>query len=360
MAELVALGPAGLRVPPIGCGIMSVAYYGSGDAGADEASQLAAIDELVARSAPHPAFLDTAFIYANAHLTSEEVVGKAVAKHGRERFVIATKFGLLPGGQPPCSSREVIHAQFAESCRRLGTRPDLLYQHRQDPARPVEEVVADLAALVAAGEVKYIGLSEVTADELRRAHAVHPITAVQMEWSLAERGVEASGLLQACRELGVGIVAYSPLARGILTAAPPDTGALPACDLRKAGDRYPRFADGALQANVAKAASLRALAARKGCTPAQLALAWLLAKGRALGVSVVPIPGSKTPARVAENMGAAAVAAALSDAELAEIEALDVAAVGARYAASMMPWTAQGRLQQAHEAEAQTAGAGSS
>lgn len=184
------LGSQGLLVPRIGLGVMSAAFYGSGDPAADEAASLAAIDAYVALCTPHPAFLDTAYIYSSpTGLHSESIVAKAIAKHGRAAFVIATKFG---SSQPPCSSREVIASQYSESVARLGTTPDLYYQHRPDPARPTAEVVADLAQMVAEGKFKYVGLSECTPAELRAAHAVHPISAIQMEYSLAERGIEAS------------------------------------------------------------------------------------------------------------------------------------------------------------------------
>lgn len=235
---LAPLGRQGMMVPRIGLGVMSLAFYGSGDAAADEAASLAAIDKLVAVCAPSPAFLDTAWIYASATHHSEAIVGKAIAKHGRDSFVIATKFGAnLTTG--PDSSRAAIHAQYAESVARLGTTPDLYYQHRPDPRRDVAEVVADLAEMVADGRIKYIGLSECTPDELRRAHAVHPVTAIQMEWSLAERGIEAA-VVPAARELGVGIVAYSPLSRGLFTTAFVEAGA----GSFGAGDRrnvFPRF-----------------------------------------------------------------------------------------------------------------------
>lgn len=230
--ELHPLGSQGLRTPRLGLGVMSAAFYGSGDTKADEEAQLAALDKLVELAAPSPAFIDTAWIYAHpTGLHSEEIVAKSIAKHGRERFIIATKFGTV-SGSAPCSSTEVIHAHYADSLRRLGTRPDLYYQHRPDLKRPIEEVrrlcacartqgyeqnnhydhtftllpaqvMADLKAMHAEGKFLYAGLSECTAAELRRAHAVFPVSAIQMEWSIAERGVEAA-LVPTCAELGVG------------------------------------------------------------------------------------------------------------------------------------------------------------
>ena len=345
------VGRQGMVAPRIGLGVMSLAFYGSGDGAADEASSLAAIDALVAACAPAPAFLDTAWVYASAvtGLHSETIVGKAVAKHGRAAFVIATKFGIkmTPTGLSPDSSRDNIHAQYSESVARLGTTPDLYYQHRPDPARDVADVVADLALMVADGRIKYIGLSECTPDELRRAHAVHPVTAIQMEWSLQERGIEAA-VVPAARALGVAIVAYSPLARGLLTASfvtGGGTASFGPGDFR--ATRMPRFQGGALEANAAKAAAVAALAARLGCTPAQLSLAWLLRQGP----DVFPIPGSKTPARVEENMGALAVAGRLTDADLVAIEALDATAVGPRGGPGAMTLSYEARMPAAAAAE---------
>jgi aryl-alcohol dehydrogenase-like predicted oxidoreductase len=286
---------------------------GSGSTEADERSQLEAIDALVAHCAPAPAFIDTAWIYYTNGLHSEEIVGKAVAKHGRAAFVIATKFGNLRfGAGPPCSSTAVIHEQYAESVARLGCAPDLYYQHRPDLTRDVAEVMADLKEMHGRGLFKYAGLSECTSAELRRAHAVFPVSCVQMEYSLAERGIEAS-LLPTCKELGVGVVAYSPLARGLLT------GTVKSAESLDKGDRrlpHPRWSGEAMASNVARFATLGDVAAKKGCTPSQLCLAWLLAKWE----MVVPIPGSKTAARVLENMGAIDIK--LSPEEVAALEAM--------------------------------------
>lgn len=186
------------------------------------------------------------------------------------------------------------------------------------------DVVRDLAEMVADGRIRYIGLSECTAAELRRAYAVHPITAIQMEWSLAERSIEAS-IVPTCRELGVGLVAYSPLSRGLLTATVGSREGLVEGDRRL---MLPRFAEGAIDENARKAADLGRVAARLGATPAQVSLAWLLRQGE----FVFPIPGTKTVSRVVENVGAIELAERLSDAEVAEISALNLAATGARYA----------------------------
>ena len=201
MQKLVALGAEGLRVPGLGLGLMSVVTYGSGNPTEDESRQLAAIDKLVEICSPSPCFLDTAFLYAHpTGLHSESIVGKAISKHRRENFVVATKFGVTRQG--PDSSTEAIHAQYAASTARLGCIPDLYYQHRADPKRSIKDVMRDLKAMYAEGKFKYVGLSECTPNELREAHSVFPVSCIQMEWSLAERGIEKS-LVPVCKELGV-------------------------------------------------------------------------------------------------------------------------------------------------------------
>jgi aryl-alcohol dehydrogenase-like predicted oxidoreductase len=340
--ELFPLGREGLMVPRIGLGVMSAAFYSSGDTKAAETASLEAIDELVPICAPNPCFLDSAWIYSHpTGLHSEEIVAKAVAKHGRSAFVIATKCGSSPAGKAPDSSTATIKAQYADSVRRLGCAPDLYYQHRPDPARDTAAVAADFKAMIAEGKFRYYGLSECSPAELRRAHAVHPCSAVQMEWSLAERGVEST-LLPTARELGVGVVAYSPLSRGLLTGALP-----PAFDATDRRALFPRFQGPNLDGNVAKAARLAELAAAKGCTAAQLSLAWLLAQG----VDVFPIPGTKTASRVRENMGALGVA--LSPEDAASLADAGIALDGNRYGPAMMALAIEGRL--AAEAAAATA-----
>jgi len=341
-AALVAMGPAGLWAPRMGLGVMSAAFYGTGDAAADEAASLAAIDAAVELCAPSPVLLDTAWIYSSpGGLHSEAIVGSAVRKHGRAAFIIATKFGSFLDA-PPDSSLETMEKQYCESIARLGTAPDLYYQHRPDPKRDVVEVMKDLKRFVEDGRIKYVGLSECTAEELRRAHEVHPVTAVQMEWSLCERGVEApqggvESLVALARRLGVAIVCYSPLARGLLGG-----GLATAADVAAPVDRrrnLPRFASGAMEENVARAAALHALGERYSATPAQLALAWLLRQGP----NVFPIPGTKTRARVAENFGALDLAAALREEDVKDIEALSFSQVGARYGAAGVPFTWEAR-----------------
>ncbi|EQC36084.1 alcohol dehydrogenase [Saprolegnia diclina VS20] len=263
--------------------------------------------------------IDTAWIYQSfgidgkPNVTNEALVGKALKRFGRDKFIVATKFGLGvdANGQRYISGKPAfIREQLAESLERLGIDSvDLYYMHRMDPSTPIEETMATLKELVDEGKIKYVGLSECSSSELRRAHAVHPVSAIQMEWSLNTRDIEDS-VAKTARELGVGIVAYSPLGRGLLTGAIASTNDISEKDMRR---RNPRFVDGNLEQN--KATQLFELAKAKGVTPAQLALAWVLHRGD----DVVPIPGTKSPARLIENAGAAAIQ--LSAAELAEIEA---------------------------------------
>lgn len=270
-------------------------------------------------------FLDTAWIYQHfeSGATNEELVGRAIAKHGREKWVIATKFGITLGeaGMAFNGSREVIRSQVADSLKRLGTDYiDLYYQHRIDPDTPIEDTVAELKALVAEGKIKYIGLSECTADELRRAHAVHPITAIQIEWSIATRDVEAT-LVPTARELGVGIVAYSPFNRGLLSRTFAAREEIQDGDFRK---NLPRFDDAKFQENKKSGDRLHDLASKMSRrtppvsvhpTAAKLALAWVHAQGK----DVVPIPGTTKASRLVENSEAVLLSTVL---EKGDVEAL--------------------------------------
>jgi len=316
------LGP--LEVPVIGFGAMGCTAFYNADPAATEAASLAAIAEYVAACAPGKAFVDTAWIYAHpsgAH--NETLVGKAIAAHGRDAFIIATKCGIRADFQTD-SSEAAVREQLAASLARLGVSCiDLYYQHRADAATPPAALAATMAALIREGSVRHYGLSECTPAELRAAHAVAPVAAVQLELSLQTRDAEAA-LIPACRELGVGVVAYSPLGRGLLAGAFAARADLAETDWRR---RAPRFSEANLATNAAHAAALAALAARHGATPAQLALAWALRRG------ACPIPGSKSAARVRENVAAAALAARLSEAELDEAAAAVPEAVGERYEA---------------------------
>ncbi|MEU6559704.1 aldo/keto reductase [Nocardia nova] len=268
--------------------------------------------------------LDTANVYGAG--ANEELVGRAIAGR-RDEVVLATKFGIVWGEDGSMGARGDA-AYVAESCdeslRRLGVdHIDLYYQHRVDPNVPIEETWGALADLVTAGKVRYLGISEASADTIRRAHAVHPVTALQSEWSLWTRGIEAE-VAPACRELGIGIVPFSPLGRGFLTGAITSTAELPADDMRRA---LPRFADENIDRNLAVVAELRAMAEEKDVTAGQLALAWVQARGE----DVVPIPGTKRRTYLEQNV--AAVDIELSAADLARIEAAAPADAfaGARY-----------------------------
>ena len=254
-------------------------------------------------------FFDTADAYGWG--ANEEVVGEALRGH-REQVFLATKCGFVPGPSGGAMERDGspahIRAACAASLRRLGVQTiDLYYLHRVDPKTPIEDSVRAMAALVAEGKVRYLGLSEISPDTLRRAQAVHPITAVQSEYSLWTRDPE-EGILQACRDLGVGFVPFSPLGRGFLAGTVRSLEGLPSSDFRRG---LPRFQAGNLERNLVLQERLRALAAKKGCTPAQLALAWVLAQGD----DIVPIPGTKRPKYLEENVGAVDLRLSPSDLE---------------------------------------------
>ena len=258
-------------------------------------------------------FLDTADMYGP--FTNEELVGRAIAGL-RDEVVLATKFGNVRG---PNGERlgingtpEYVHEACDASLRRLGVdHIDLYYQHRVDPDTPIEETVGAMKELVEQGKVRHLGLSEASPETIRRAHAVHPITALQTEYSLWTRDVERE-ILPAVRELGIGFVPYSPLGRGLLTGAI-NHGTLEEGDSRNSG-HFPRLNGEALDANLVLVDKVRRIAEDKSCTPGQLALAWVLAQGE----DVVPIPGTKRVKYLEENVGATSVA--LSEAELRGLE----------------------------------------
>ncbi|AII53535.1 hypothetical protein N008_16320 [Hymenobacter sp. APR13] len=276
-------------------------------------------------------FFDTADMYGP--YKNEELVGKAL-KDRRQQVVIATKFGILRDPSDPSkrgiSGRpEYVRQACDDSLRRLGTDYiDLYYQHRVDPATPIEETIGAMAELVKAGKVRHLGMSEAAPDTLRRASAVHPIAALQTEYSLWSRDPE-DGVLQACRELGIGFVPYSPLGRGFLTGQIQKFEDLAPNDYRRF---TPRFQDENFQKNLDLVARINELANQKNCTPGQLALAWVLAQGD----DVVPIPGTKRVSYLEENLGALDVQ--LSPDELAQLDAMAPrgAAAGQRYPEQMM------------------------
>jgi aryl-alcohol dehydrogenase-like predicted oxidoreductase len=319
------LGSQGLQVSAEGLGCMGMTWaYGAGD----EQAGLATIDRALELGVT---FLDTAEVYGP--YTNEELVGRAIAGR-RDQFEIATKFGFVinpdaPSDRATDGSPENARRACESSLERLGVdHIDLFYQHRVDPNVPIEETVGGMAELVQAGKVRYLGLSEASADTIRRAHAAHPITAVQSEYSLWTRDPEDQ-VLATLRELGIGLVAYSPLGRGFLTGKIRSLEDLPEDDWRRTN---PRFQEAALRENLQLADQVTALADKRKVTPAQLAVAWVLAKGD----DIVPIPGTKSPQRLEEN--AAAVDVLLSAAEVQELDnaiSRD-AIVGSRYSEQMM------------------------
>ncbi len=277
-------------------------------------------------------FLDSAEIYGP--YKNEELLNRFLKEAGRERVVLATKFGFKINEKGVITGVDSTPANVRRACeaslQRLGVDAiDLFYQHRVDPKTPIEDTVGVMAELVKEGKVRALGLSEAGANTLRRAAAVHPIAALQTEFSLWSREVASNGILDACRELGVGFVPYSPLGRGFLTGAIQKVSDLDESDWRRTN---PRFNEEALKENLKLADAIKTLAGQKGCSPAQLALAWVLAQGE----DIVPIPGTKRVKYLEDNMGAAAVH--LSAEELGEIEAAcgDFQVVGQRYPAAMM------------------------
>ena len=297
------------------------AFYGS----TDEGEAIATIQRALELGID---FLDTAQMYGP--LTNEELVGRAIKGH-RDEYVIATKFarrmdaataGDMSTAGPLDGSAEHVRSSIDGSLKRLGTdHVDLYYQHRVDPKVPIEETVGAMAELVEQGKVLHLGLSEAAPQTIRRAHAVHPITAVQTEYSLWTRDPEAE-IVPTCRELGIGFVPYSPLGRGFLSGRFRSPEDLDEGDFRRSG---PRFKGENLEANLKLAAKVSEIAADKGVTPAQLAIAWVLAQGEDL----VPIPGTKRRTYLEQNAGAVEVE--LTDEDLGRIDTEVPKAAGDRY-----------------------------
>ncbi|MWV60533.1 aldo/keto reductase [Rathayibacter sp. VKM Ac-2754] len=312
-------GPAALHVSRLGLGAMGMSDYYTG-AGTDDAESIRTIHRALDLGVT---FVDTAEIYGP--YTNEELVGRALAGR-RDEVVLASKFGIMlhrtTGERGLDGSPDNLRLAVEGSLRRLGTdRIDLYYQHRMDPSVPVEDTAGAFAELIQEGKILAYGLSEAAPATIRRAHAVHPVTALQSEYSLWTRDPEAE-VLPVLRELGIGFVPYSPLGRGFLTGAIRSVDALGADDFRRDN---PRFAGGALEANLRIVEEVDRVAAEADATPAQVALAWLLAQGD----DIAPIPGTKRVSRIEEN--AAADALELTDEQLAALGAVE-APVGDRYA----------------------------
>lgn len=319
--KLAQLGK--LQVGRLGLGAMgmSVAYAG---AGTDDAESIRTVHRAIDLGVT---LIDTAEVYGP--YVNEELLGRAL-RGRRDQVVLATKFGLIShtGRDGLDSSPANIRIAVDGSLQRLATdHIDLYYQHRLDRQTPIEDTIGALAELVAAGKIRHIGLSEVGVDTIRHAHVVHPITAVQSEYSLWTRDQEDE-ILPVLRKLGIGFVAYSPLGRGFLTGAIRSTQELPDTDYRKTN---PRFFDDNFQHNLRCADEVRDISADVGATPAQVALAWLLAKGP----EIVPIPGTKRVTRLEENVGADTVQ--LTADQLARLDSL-TPPVGGHHAEAQMAW----------------------
>ena len=318
------LGTQGLEVSALGLGCMGMSeFYGT----ADEGEAIATVHRALELGVT---LLDTADMYGP--FTNERLVGRAVREWSGERPLIATKFGNVRGEKGEFlgirGDAEYVRSACEASLERLGVETiDLYYQHRVDPGTEIEETVGAMAELVQEGKVRYLGLSEAGADTIRRAHAVHPISALQTEYSLWERDVEEE-ILPAVRELGIGFVAYSPLGRGFLTGKIRSVEDLEASDARRA--RFPRFEKENLEKNLQLVEDVETVAEAKGATPGQVALAWVLSRGE----DVVPIPGTKRVERVEENVGGAEVE--LSAEELETLDGLAAAVAGTRYGPEQM------------------------
>ncbi len=312
-------GRTGLRVSALGLGCMGMSeFYGE----ADRAESISVIHAALESGLN---FLDTADMYGIGH--NEELVGEAIAGC-RDEVFLATKFGVVRSKSSPDRRIDGSPAYVKQACeaslKRLNVDTiDLYYQHRVDPNTPIEDTVGAMSELVKEGKVRYLGLSEASATTLQRACAIHPIAALQTEYSLFSRDPEV-GLLEACRELGIAFVPYSPLGRGMLTGQIRTTDGLTSDDFRRV---QPRFQGDNLTKNLELLAKVEEIAAEKSCTPAQLALAWLLAQGE----DIVPIPGTRRLKYLYENMEALEVSLSFQDLQRIEAVAPRGAAAGDRY-----------------------------
>jgi len=316
------LGKSGLEVSALGLGCMRMSF---GDTPTDKQEMIAFIHKAVERGVT---FFDTAEVYGP--FTNEELVGEALEPF-KGKVIIATKFGWKHGEKGPHPSvgpdsrPEQIKRVAEASLKRLRVETiDLFYQHRPDPNVPVEEVAGAVKDLIQAGKVKYFGLSESNADQIRRAYAVQPVAALQSEYSIWWRAIEENSVLSTCEELGIGLVPYSPLGRGYLTGKVDENTIFDKSDIRA---RNPRFAPEAMKANHGVVELLEKMGAEKGATPAQIALAWLLAQKP----WIVPIPGSRKLERLDENLGAANVQLTVDDLGQVDGAMAQIKVVGDRY-----------------------------
>ncbi|XP_019179969.1 PREDICTED: auxin-induced protein PCNT115-like [Ipomoea nil] len=322
MVPRIKLGSQGLEVSAQGLGCMGMsAFYGAPKPEADMINLIHyALNSGVT-------FLDTSDVYG-PH-TNEILLAKALGGGMRDKVELATKFGIRGGGRGICGDPAYVRASCEASLKRLDVECiDLYYQHRIDKHIPIEVTMGELKKLVEEGKIKYVGLSEASASTIRRAHAIHPVTAVQLEWSLWSRDAEEE-IIPTCRELGIGIVAYSPLGRGFLSSGPNLVENLSEVDRRK---NHPRFQAENAEQNYNLYERINKVAAKKGCTPSQLALAWLHHQGN----DVCPIPGTTKIENLNQNIGALSVNLTAED--MSELESIASAVKGDRYPPGISTW----------------------